>query len=680
MSTDIENAIAGAAVEPEYIYAPITNGLDAEIEIAESVDGWRSKVAARLPEATCALVATPAESRDEAIVNACEVLIAWLSEQKEIGGKRHKAAAEALQDWALGVAKAPPRRLVKTEKASLELPVQMVPIEDLHESAWNPRQYYPEAAMAELVESMRTSGFREWLPLLVRPREDGGYEIGAGHRRRRAAEIAGIKMVPCIVRDMTDEQFLDVLNFDNTGREDVHPLHEAAGWRTWMARTGKGVIDIANRIGQSKEYVYQRLKYEALIEPARKAFFDGEITDGHAILIARREPKVQEKALRFTARADWQGHRPSVRALAQFLREEADVDLRDCPFARADRSLVAEAGACDECLKRAANIPGFELDPSNPEGDICTDRSCYQHKVNNHLFQLRTDLEAKGAPVVLVSREYSTRQKGVHNFTEYVNVKPGDKGARPALVVEGHDIGQVVHVRLKEPSAQPSAAQPGSASKPKRSAAEEKDAQEKAAQERKAKDERELAVRRAILRAVTAKVGGLTRADVEALLAVALDRIDEFSEELCCLHGIKFESAWRAGQDLENALPKMPNEEINRLVVEVGVICDFDEYQLDEEPEALLAVAKRYKVDAAKIRREMEDAAKEAEGGTRREVAKQQPAAAPVKRAPAKKATSKKTAAKPAAKYAAATRKAIADAQKKRWQQHQAQVAKKKGK
>src|SRR5258707_14371312 len=96
---------------------------------------------------------------------------------------------------------------------------------------------------------------------------------------------------------MDDVEFLDVLNFDNAGREDVHPLHEAAGWRQWMEKTGKGVLDIAARIGQSKEYVYQRLKYSALIPEAQAAFLDGKLTAGHAVQIARRDD--QKKWLKF---------------------------------------------------------------------------------------------------------------------------------------------------------------------------------------------------------------------------------------------------------------------------------------------------------------------------------------------------------------------------------------------
>jgi len=81
---------------------------------------------------------------------------------------------------------------------------QLVALSELHESPLNPRKIYPEAKMKELAESMRQSGFRNWLPIVARPRTEGGYEIAAGHRRRRAAETAGLTTVPCLIQPMTE--------------------------------------------------------------------------------------------------------------------------------------------------------------------------------------------------------------------------------------------------------------------------------------------------------------------------------------------------------------------------------------------------------------------------------------------------------------------------------------------
>lgn len=263
--------------------------------------------------------------------------------------------------------------------------VRMIRIDELVESPLNPRQQYPQAAMDELVQSMKTSGFRTWLPLLVRPAPDDvwrmpaleqAFEIGAGHRRSRAARLAGLEMVPCIVRPMSDEEFLDVLNFDNSGREDVHPLDEASGWRQWMEKTGKSVLDIAARIGQSKEYVYQRLKYADLIPEAKQSFLDGGITARHAVQIARRSPEGQVEALEF-CRPGLYGQ-ASARQLQDWIQGKFFIVLGGSPFDVDDAALFPEAGSCWQCPKRVGNAPEEFPEISNP--DTCSEKRCWIEK------------------------------------------------------------------------------------------------------------------------------------------------------------------------------------------------------------------------------------------------------------------------------------------------------------
>jgi ParB family transcriptional regulator, chromosome partitioning protein len=554
-----------------------------------------------------------------------------------------------------------PGELYLSDYAKGEL--RTIPIEELYESPWNPRQHYPENALAELVESMKTSGFREWLPLMVRPIGDdseiwrkiggGGYEIGAGHRRRRAAELAGVKLIPCVVRPMNDEQFLDVLNFDNSGREDVHPLHEAAGWRQWMEKTGKGVLDIAARIGQSKEYVYQRLKYSDLIADAQAAFLDGKITAGHAILIARRDGKEQAKRLKYCLTpVNYSGALPSVRMLAEALHRDAyidlrDNDLRDNCFDRTDKTLLSGAGDCDSCPKRAANIPGFEFEEDNSGADVCTDRVCHQQKIDNHLYRIKTDIYAKEGHFPLhVSEHWSTKKKGVLAQTDWDLAPANDKTAKTALVFEGQNIGKTIKVRLKN-KATPAAS-------PQETKQQTKVEVERQRAEQKAKEERELAIRRQILLAVRAKVGGLMRGDIEALL-LEMVRDAESTDELCKLHGIAFKEH-QSYEAFCQALPNLKEPEVFQLAVEVTVIHELEGWPWNRPATALLALAKRYKVDAAKIRKEAEEAAKATEVG-QREVPK-----------PSTPAPPKKTAAKPAAKtLTPAIPKKIADKQKERW-------------
>ncbi len=169
------------------------------------------------------------------------------------------------------------------------------PVAKLHESKWNPRKTYNAAKMAELEASVRAKGVIT--PLLVRPNANG-CEIGAGHRRYRAAKAADVATVPALIRPMSDEEFLELVIFENDEREDVHPLEEAAGYKTMMTQLGWDVGRIAARTGKSEKYVYDRVKLLALIPEAQKLFLDNLITAGHAILLARLRPEDQKRIVK----------------------------------------------------------------------------------------------------------------------------------------------------------------------------------------------------------------------------------------------------------------------------------------------------------------------------------------------------------------------------------------------
>ncbi len=173
---------------------------------------------------------------------------------------------------------------------------QLIPIAELHESPYNPRKTYAQAPLAELALSIKEHGVLT--PLIVRPYSGvgGGFEVGAGHRRLRAAQAAGLGQLPCVIQDLSDHAFLELLNIENLLREDIHPLEEADGYRLLMdPRRGLGytVDQVAAKVGKSVSYVYQRLKLADLTPALRKEFLAGTITAGHAILLARLTPKQQ---------------------------------------------------------------------------------------------------------------------------------------------------------------------------------------------------------------------------------------------------------------------------------------------------------------------------------------------------------------------------------------------------
>jgi ParB/RepB/Spo0J family partition protein len=205
-----------------------------------------------------------------------------------------------------------------------------LPLAKLHESKWNPRRTFDAAKLAELTASIQAKGVVT--PLLVRPNASG-YEIGAGYRRYRAAKAAGVATVPALIRPMTDEEFLELVVFENDEREDVHPLEEAAGYRTMMKELKWDVGRIAQRTGKSEKYVYDRVKLLALIPEAQKLFLENAITAGHAILLARLKAEDQKRILEPEDR-DWSKQSVLLREDAVLLPpdQEDTLDEKKLPL------------------------------------------------------------------------------------------------------------------------------------------------------------------------------------------------------------------------------------------------------------------------------------------------------------------------------------------------------------
>lgn len=266
---------------------------------------------------------------------------------------------------------------------------QDLPLSALRESPLN-RKHFNQTKLDELTESVRTKGIIT--PLLVRPRADGtGYDIAAGHRRFRAATAAGLAQVPCIVRPMSDVEFLEVLTTENLQREDVHELEEAEGYALLMKEAGYDVPSIASKVGKSPSYVYQRLKLADLTTPVKLAFLAEKITAGHAIQLARLQPEQQEEALAWATARQRGNEVASVRALGEFIHEHVLLDLKKAPFDANDESLMPAAGACGACPFRAGNQQ--LLFPDVKKGDTCTAPGCYRLKVTAHLERIAAKLQ-----------------------------------------------------------------------------------------------------------------------------------------------------------------------------------------------------------------------------------------------------------------------------------------------
>ena len=296
-----------------------------------------------------------------------------------------------------------------------------IPLVALDESPLNPRRHFAEAPLAELAESIRQVGVLT--PLLVRPVGDH-YEIAGGHRRYRAAKRAGLETVPCLVHELGDDEFLEIVTLDNLHREDVHPLDEANGFFTLLTRTNLEVEALAAKIGKSMSYIYQRLKLRDLVPAAQTAFLGGEITAGHALLLARLVPEDQKEFLDQCGEEEggW-----TVADLRRAIHNQVYLRLDRSPFPTDDATLPG--GSCVECPKRTGY--NTQLFPDIAEADTCTDRECHAAKITAWLDGI---YQAKKC-TARVSARYGRSQEGcIQNWRPAGKSKCPD--TRKALVVE----------------------------------------------------------------------------------------------------------------------------------------------------------------------------------------------------------------------------------------------------
>jgi ParB family chromosome partitioning protein len=158
-----------------------------------------------------------------------------------------------------------------------------LPVKKLRAGKYQPRTRMDEGALAELAESVRTQGIMQ--PILVRPlvgKDAGNYEIIAGERRFRAAQLAGLSEVPVLVREVADENAAVMALIENIQREDLNPLEEAHGVRRLLDEFGLTHEQAAQAIGRSRSATSNLLRLLNLSGPVQTMLLAGDIDMGHA--------------------------------------------------------------------------------------------------------------------------------------------------------------------------------------------------------------------------------------------------------------------------------------------------------------------------------------------------------------------------------------------------------------
>jgi ParB family chromosome partitioning protein len=221
-------------------------------------------------------------------------------------------------------------------------------IEELYPSPEQPRRRFDETKLGELAESMKAHGVI--VPLVVRPRPDGGYFLIAGERRWRAAQRAGLHEVPVVVQDVAEGTALERALVENLQRADLGALEEAAAYQRLVDEFGLTQEAIAERIGKDRSTIANSIRLLKLPAPVRQLVEDDRLSMGHArALLALDEPAEIERAARNVVERQL-----SVRATEALVKKAKEPEDRRPP-AKPQKS--ASVRDLEERLTRALGGP-----------------------------------------------------------------------------------------------------------------------------------------------------------------------------------------------------------------------------------------------------------------------------------------------------------------------------------
>ena len=200
-----------------------------------------------------------------------------------------------------------------------------VPVESVSPNPNQPRVHFDEESLTELSASIAEMGVLQ--PILVRPVEDGAFELIAGERRWRAAQRAGLTTIPAVIRMTDDVSSVEQALVENLHREDLTALEEAAAYQQLLDEFGLTHDQVAHRVGKSRSAITNSLRLLGLPPAVQHLLADGQLSAGHArALLSTPDRGRQEQLARDAAVGGW-----SVRMVEDAVRAEVTPDAEPAP-------------------------------------------------------------------------------------------------------------------------------------------------------------------------------------------------------------------------------------------------------------------------------------------------------------------------------------------------------------
>lgn len=237
----------------------------------------------------------------------------------------------------------------------------------------NPRKSFDPRALGELSDSIKVVGVLQPITVRSKPVEEQEhgekYQLVCGERRWRAAAMAGLKEIPAIIRELTDDEAVDVAITENLQRKDVSPLEEADAFK-YLLDKGQSIADLCGRFGKSEFYVRGRLKLLTMSDDFRELLDAGKISISQAMEIVKFDEEVQRKMYEqhFAQQCCNSWHELNAKALYQRTVQSYTKILDRYKF---------DKGECDTCPNCSKN---FSLFAAGDEEVTCQNDSCLQRK------------------------------------------------------------------------------------------------------------------------------------------------------------------------------------------------------------------------------------------------------------------------------------------------------------
>jgi ParB family chromosome partitioning protein len=243
---------------------------------------------------------------------------------------------------------------VSDEPAAEEGDLRHIPLELISANPRQPRRSFDQASLQALADSVRERGIVQ--PVLVRPVAGGTYELVAGERRWRAAQLAGMESIPALVRSRDDSAALEVALIENMAREDLNPVEEARACAALVEELGLTREDVGRRVGRSRVAVSNLLRLLDLPDDILELLESRQLSEGHGRALLLAEDHADRRRLGRQAAAEgW-----TVRALEAKAREANGV-TEARPARRSARMHPDQAAAATEVGEALARALGVEV-------------------------------------------------------------------------------------------------------------------------------------------------------------------------------------------------------------------------------------------------------------------------------------------------------------------------------